>query len=106
MGRMSGEHDAPPPPPGRSKAPAPAAEPRGRSAPQVVIAVILLIAALLATASGILRLVWAYHGAPCKPGGGVGRMDSRPCGASLPPPPPLGTPPLRGGATGERPPPS
>ena len=30
---------------------------KGRTGPQVVIAVILLIAALLATASGILRLV-------------------------------------------------
>jgi hypothetical protein len=57
MWRMSGEHDDAPPPSGRAKAGAPAAEPRGRSAPQVVIAVILLIAALLATASGILRLV-------------------------------------------------
>jgi hypothetical protein len=30
---------------------------KGRTGPQVVIAVVLLIAALLATASGILRLV-------------------------------------------------
>ena len=30
---------------------------KGRTAPQVVIAVVLLVAALLATASGILRLV-------------------------------------------------
>ena len=30
---------------------------KGRTAPQVVFAVILLVAALLATASGILRLV-------------------------------------------------
>jgi hypothetical protein len=30
---------------------------KGRTAPQLVIAVILLVAALLATASGILRLV-------------------------------------------------
>jgi hypothetical protein len=56
MWRQSGEHDDPPAT-GRAKRGAQAAEPRGRSAPQVVIAVILLIAALLATASGILRLV-------------------------------------------------
>jgi hypothetical protein len=56
MWRMSGEHDDPPVT-GRPKAGAPAAEPRGRSAPQVVIAVILLVSALLATASGILRLI-------------------------------------------------
>jgi hypothetical protein len=56
MWRMSGEHDDPPPT-ARSKAGARAAQPQGRSAPQVVLAVILLIAALLATASGILRLV-------------------------------------------------
>ncbi|GAB3193418.1 hypothetical protein GCM10027261_08560 [Geodermatophilus arenarius] len=30
---------------------------RGRTGPQVLIAVVLLVAALLATASGILRLV-------------------------------------------------
>jgi hypothetical protein len=30
---------------------------KGRTGPQVVIAVVLLVAALLATASGILRLV-------------------------------------------------
>ncbi|MGY1830291.1 hypothetical protein ACI8AA_07660 [Geodermatophilus sp. SYSU D01180] len=30
---------------------------RGRTGPQVVIAVVLLVAALLATASGILRLI-------------------------------------------------
>jgi hypothetical protein len=30
---------------------------KGRTTPQIVIAVVLLIAALLATASGILRLV-------------------------------------------------
>jgi len=53
---MSGEHDDPPAT-GRPKAGARAAQPQGRSAPQVVLAVILLIAALLATASGILRLV-------------------------------------------------
>ena len=56
MWRMSGEHDDPPAT-GRPKAGARAAQPQGRSAPQVVLAVILLIAALLATASGILRLV-------------------------------------------------
>jgi hypothetical protein len=56
MWRQSGEHDDPPPT-GRPKPGARAAQPRGRSAPQVVLAVILLIAALLATASGILRLV-------------------------------------------------
>jgi hypothetical protein len=56
MWRMSGEHDDPPPV-GRRNAGAQAAEPRGRSVPQVVIAVVLLVAALLATASGILRLV-------------------------------------------------
>ena len=59
MWRMSGEHDehVEPPAIGRTRAGAQAAEPRGRSVPQVVIAVILLIAALLATASGILRLI-------------------------------------------------
>ena len=57
MWRQSGEHDEPPPTTGRPQRDAQAAEPRGRSAPQVVLAVILLIAALLATASGILRLV-------------------------------------------------
>jgi len=57
MWRQSGEHDDPPPATGHRKRDAKAAEPRGRSAPQVVLAVILLIAALLATASGILRLV-------------------------------------------------
>ena len=56
MWRMSGEHDDPPAT-GRAKAGAQAAEPRGRSAPQVVIAVILFVSALLATASGILRLI-------------------------------------------------
>jgi hypothetical protein len=56
MWRMSGE-DADLPPAGRTASGAKATEPRGRSAPQVVVAVILLIAALLATASGILRLV-------------------------------------------------
>jgi hypothetical protein len=30
---------------------------KGRTVPQIVIAVVLLVAALLATASGILRLV-------------------------------------------------
>jgi hypothetical protein len=57
MWRMSGEDaDLPLPTPGRTR-PGAQAEPRGRSKPQVVIAVILLIAALLATASGILRLI-------------------------------------------------
>ena len=56
MWRQSGEHDDPPAN-ARPKAGAQAAQPQGRSGPQVVIAVILLIAALLATAAGILRLV-------------------------------------------------
>ena len=56
MWRQSGEHDDAPAT-GRTKAGAQAAQPRGRSAPQVVVAVILLIAALLASASGILRLI-------------------------------------------------
>nr|WP_246324843.1 hypothetical protein [Petropleomorpha daqingensis] len=56
MWRQSGEQDEPPAT-GRPKPGAQAAQPRGRSVPHVVIAVILLIAALLATASGILRLI-------------------------------------------------
>jgi hypothetical protein len=56
MWRMSGEA-ADSPPAGRTTPGAKATEARGRSAPQVVLAVVLLIAALLATASGILRLI-------------------------------------------------
>ena len=41
----------------RLSAPDEDSERTGRSTPQVVVAVVLLVAALLATASGILRLV-------------------------------------------------
>ncbi|WP_448623816.1 hypothetical protein [Geodermatophilus sp. URMC 64] len=56
MWRMSAEDDDSRPA-GRATAGPGATEARGRSAPQVVLAVVLLIAALLATASGILRLI-------------------------------------------------